>query len=154
MSIDGQFLAYASVEEGTRYCRFHMKKRLWDNSTVDTRMAALATATRDIDNLKLLGQRKLPDQPLRFPREGQAGVPDAVKAACVEIALCYLAGRDPDKEYTQLSMVRRQYGPMIDVKDTLRPEPHLAAGILSLVAWNLLLPYMRLPGSVTLVRSS
>lgn len=145
---------YISLEHANAYMNAHMYKQDWEGATIPERQAALRTATLDIDNLNLKGYKTSATQPLRFPRDGETQIPVPVKYACIEIAVQLLQGKDPDAEHDQLALATRQYGPLRDVRDTSIAEPHKIAGIVSLRAWNFLVPYLNVTQELRMKRGN
>ena len=152
-------LTYTTVVEAEAYLRYHLAKNAWFSATEDRRKGALIAATRIIDRLPYIGWRAVEGQKLKFPRVilgfdlGET-VPQPIQEACVEIALALLSGIDPEKEFNSLTLSRKEYLGMVQVKDTRHMEPHKLAGVPSMAGYLLLVPYLREVGTVTLNRIS
>jgi hypothetical protein len=82
-------------------------------------------------------------QPNQFPRGNDTTVPDAVSQACCELALALLDDVDPNFEIENLSASNQSLGDARLSRDTSYVQEHVRAGIPSIEAWTLLLPFMR-----------
>ena len=152
---------YVTPEYADLYFQTKLNTNPWDTANYENRSKALYEATRIIDALPLIETKAVKDQVLRFPRTNQlAGdppiptVPTDVEEACCDIALALLADVSPEHEYNLLSRVTVGYATTRQQKDTEMVEPHIAAGIPSLSAWQKLLKYVRDYQSIKLVRDS
>jgi len=163
--------SYVALGEADTYFQTRLNTSAWDNASFDNQRSALADATRIIDSLRLIGNKAVKDQELRFPREGQEAldtdidsdtygemiptVPDDVKIACMEIALALLDGIMPEEEYMLLSQSTTRYASIAKQKTTVEmPEPHIVAGVPSLRAFRLLWKYIEQDQVVFLERNS
>lgn len=89
--------SYVTVQEADEYLAVAYRPDAWTEASEADREAALIEATRQIDRQPLRGARAAADQPLAFPRVGQAEVPEAVKQAVCEQALFLLRQSDYDR---------------------------------------------------------
>jgi hypothetical protein len=134
---------YGSIQEADRYFGVLLHGELWDVTTPIRKYKALVTATKKIDTLRFAGVKTDNLQTLQFPRYGQTEVPLAIRQATYEEALSLLKGVDAETEYDNLFLRTRAFGTLRVDYDLNRPAPeHKKAGITSLRAWQLLIPYM------------
>lgn len=84
-----------------------------------------------------------------FPRvEDDDIIPSAIKAACIENALALIDGVDVALEFENLNMTNQAYANVRTAHDrTVKPD-HIVAGIPSLTAWRLMLPYLPDPREI------
>lgn len=149
-------LPYAEQIYAEDYFQYRLGTSKWDSASENDREAALRMASDDIDNLPLRGFLRANDQERRFPRDyaPDDSIPEAVKQATCELALEYLKGVDPHREYELLTRREMVYATIREQRLSTRVEPHIAAGIPSLRAFNLLVPFLRDERSARLVRKS
>lgn len=133
---------YVEVAEAIIYFSERLNTQAWDNAESGDQVKALATATRYIDRLNFAGEKTDPDQENQFPRGGDTEVPEDIKAATCEIALALLDGVDIEVERNNLDMVSQGFGNVRSTYERNTKPAHILAGIPSIVAWNLLLPYL------------
>lgn len=147
---------YADRHEANAYFQYRLGTQKWDAASEDDQNAALQMASDDIDKLPLRGFRRSTTQLRRFPRDYAPDdlVPEAVKFATCELALEYLKGVDPHKEYELLTRREMVYATIREQRHATRVEPHVVAGIPSLRAFNLMVPFLRDERSARLVRKS
>ena len=133
---------YQDIDGADTYFETRLFSEPWTIATTLNKTAALTMATKAIDNLKYDSKKVDPDQANEFPREPNTTVPQAIKDACCEIALTLLDGNDPNEAAENLSVERRSFSGVSTTYNTDIGKPWVSAGILSKVAWNLLVPYM------------
>jgi hypothetical protein len=75
-----------------------------------------------------------------------------LKQACILIAVALLSGRDPEQEYMTLAHTSETFGKMSLTREAHDLPPHLLAGIPSLEAWRLIVPYVKIDQTITLSR--
>jgi len=156
---------YATLEEAQSYfddCRLNAES--WDNSTPENQLKALKSATISIDRLNFKGSKVDPTQANEFPRiTGRlpsdstrvipsTGIPRDIQVACCELALSLLDGVDPDLEEEDLSSITEAYATVRVTSDPNVRKDHIRAGIISVVAWKYLLPYLNDPFAIYLRR--
>lgn len=145
---------YAEITDANTYFDTRLFTSIWDNASETDQIAALTMATQAIDNLNFLGELTEDDQENQFPRYEDDSVPTAIVNACCEIALSLIDGKDPEMEFENLTMSDFIYGEVkTKYNRRLLPE-HIVAGIPSITAWRLLLPYIRDPRSIKMERLS
>jgi len=115
---------------------------------------ALAMATKIIDRLNYRGEKYSATQENQFPRGTDTVVPDDIGQACFEIALALLDGVDPAMESDNLAMTSQGYANVRSTYDRELPVPHISAGVPSVTAWRYLVPYLRNPNYVDILRTS
>lgn len=144
---------YADREYAETYFNSRLHSSGWHGYSASDRDAALATATRYIDRLNFGGCKADEDQELQFPRGTDTEVPSDIKIACCEIAFEMLvAGRDPQLEFESLRNVSQGFSSVRKTVDGSYNHEHLAAGIVSMQAWNYLRPYLRTTSDVSVIR--
>lgn len=144
--------SYVTIDEAHTYMLGNMDYSIWDAS--EKKSTSLIQATRIIDALNLIGSKTDEDQALEFPRDGETAVPEAIKSACIEIALALVKGVDPEVEYRNLKVMASKYGNASVSYDTSVTYEHVVACVPSVTAWRLLKPYIRDRLTVTLERVS
>lgn len=174
-------LAYCSLDDAELYFSARLNTDAWDNATQINRIKALAQATRDIDKLNFAGAKLTNVQELQFPRGNindsdeiilgenfttgedtivnddivtstDTMIPDDIKWATCEIALDLLDGKDLEMEIENLSANTQGYSTVRTVYERKYLPEHLKAGIINYTAWCFLLPYLRDPRELSLVR--
>jgi len=172
---------YVTIDESQDYFDWRLDSTTWDEASNGSRGKAIVTATRAIDRLNfaglrtsdvtrllnqvdadgvLLGPLQLdpssdqpsPGQPLEFPRNGDTEIPQDIKAACCELALVLLDGIDPEQEMRSLAMLSQRFSSASSSYDPDAARMAQRHGIPSLVAWNLLYPYLADPNEIRLKR--
>lgn len=150
---------YASPAYAFAYFADRLGAGLWTTSSDEDKIAALKTATRMIDTLNFAGYKHdetwtngAPTQALQFPRGNDLVVPDEVFQACCELAFSLLDDRDPEIEMENLATAHNGIGDARIARDTRLAHEHIAAGIPSLRAWNLLKPFLIDPGRGVMLR--
>lgn len=162
--------AYATLAEADVYFETRLFSQLWANAPSQDRTAALLKATQDIDRLNFAGMKHTAWevaqtttdedaileasalQALQFPRGSDEVVPDDIKIACYEIAFNLLDGKDSELEYEDLPTVSQGYSSVRRTYNRSFTQEHLQHGIVSLLAWRLLKPYLRDGRGVKLCR--
>ena len=143
---------YLTVSEAETYFSGRYNSPAWDESSDTDKNKALITATRSIDRLNFYGEVAVEGQDLQFPRGTDTEIPQDILDACCEVAYSLLDGKEPEIDYENLSMVSQGYGNVRSTYDRdIKPDNELA-GISSIVAWRLLLPYLRDPRQVSVNR--
>lgn len=144
---------YLDVAGAQEYFDDRLNTEAWDEATDENRLKALKMATRLINNLNFVGIKFDPTQINEFPRYGQVSVPNDIMEATCELALQILDEPiDINLEIENLSASSRTFA--MTKTDYVRDFvlPHLRAGIISAEAWMKLLPYLRDPLNVKVVK--
>ena len=144
--------AYLTISEAQDYFDERLHTTAWDVATDDERTKALATATRAIDRLNFAGDKTDSEQANEFPRDSE-DTPQAILDACAEISIALLDGRDPEMEYESLTVSSGGFSSVREARREGDVQAHLAAGIPSALAWQMLLPYLRDSRSISLMRA-
>lgn len=134
---------YGTVQEADRYFGVLLHGELWEKTIYLRKYKALVSATKQIDTLRFAGRKTEDDQTLEFPRYGDDEVPLAIRQATYEEALSLLRGIDPTTEYDNLFIRSRGLGSLRTDYEPQNPPEHKKAGITSLRAWHILLPYLK-----------
>ncbi len=142
-SVISEHPTYGTVQEADRYFAVLLHGELWNRTPPLKRYKALVTATRQIQTLRFAGVKTDPDQVLEFPRSGATEVPLYVRYATYEEGLNLLKGADLTTEFNGLFAKSRVFGSLRTDYEPQNPPEHKKAGITSLRAWQLLLPFLR-----------
>ncbi len=146
---------YGTVVGADVYFSRKYGHEVWKNAKDDDKIAVLIEATQHIDLLNYYGSKTVSSQVLEFPRGGDTSVPTNIIYATYEEAYQILSGRDIVNEVRDLGVYQRKFGPVSTTYlQNINAPLHVAAGIISSIAWQLLCPYLRRADSVTLVRVS
>lgn len=145
---------YGTLQEADNYFAMMLEGQRWAANTRLRRMQALVSATKRIDRLNFVGVKSVASQPLQFPRGTDTLVPVDIEQACYEVALALLKGVDPDTEHDNLPATVQAYGGLRSEFDRSIVLPYMVAGIPSMTAWNLLLPYLQERREIELRRTS
>jgi len=113
--------------------------------------AASTMATKAINQLKFSGTKTESTQENEFPRDDDALVPDAVRRAHALEASAISRGADPEMDYQAREVKSTAFSGMRTTFSRGK-EDHVIAGITSITAWRLLLPYLNHDSSLTLSR--
>jgi hypothetical protein len=103
MEVSGFVPIFGSVEGADRYWSEMLNGQLWEVQSLDTKTKALVTATRAIDRLRFAGSKSDESQPLEYPRNGDATLPECLLQATYEEAMALLKGIDPSTEAPAIS---------------------------------------------------
>lgn len=141
--------AYIEITEADEYFRFSLYSEPWDDASEETKEKALVSATRSIEKLSFRGIKTDEDQLLEFPRNGETVVPAAVKQACCEEALALLSGKNPEEIADQSNVTSHRFASVSTSYDTDVRKIWEEVGLMSKVAFDLLVPYI---GSNELIR--
>ena len=153
--------SYITVHDASLYFQTRLGTDAWDTATPDNQAKALAQATRAIDRLNFIGIKADPNQAFQWPRivrtrrigtVGTACIPADIQTAVAELALNLLDGVDPDLEDELLGSQSDAYATVRVTSDSKVARDHIKAGIISMTAWRLLLPWLQDPRSITLLR--
>lgn len=143
-------IPYADVTYADGYFGDRLGTIAWDSASSQDKLKALKQSTRAIDQLNFAGQKydqtftgTDPTQPRQFPRGDDTVVPDDILRACCELALSLIDDVDPNLEIENLSLSSQGIGDARTNRDTSYVQDHVRAGIPSIQAWTLLVPYLR-----------
>ena len=158
-------LIYGSVTDANIYFANRLKSDVWEEATEKDRSLALLEATQRIENLRFDGQKAVSTQTLSFPRKyvtqdnvvsptyiTQTSIPANIIKACYEEAISVLSDDDQQLAFNNLNRKRSQVGSVEAEYFDMGQQAHILAGILSIRAWRLLLPYIKDSREVTLLR--
>lgn len=154
--------AYITVEQANNYFQTRLGTDAWDNAILTDQVKALAQSTRMIDRLNFIGIKASITQTFQWPRIigprriGSVGVvgpiPTDIEMAVAELALNLLDGIDADLEDELLGSQSDAYATVRVTSDSKLARDHIKAGIISMTAWRLLLPWLQDPRSITLLK--
>jgi len=142
---------YADITYADAYFLTHLWTTPWDDSIDANKTKALTMGTQIIDTLSFTGEVTSTTQDNQFPRDDEVTVPTDIQDASCEIALALLDGIQPDKELEAARMLRFTYDAVTTQYKTDVPD-HTYAGVPSVLAWRLLIPYLRDSDSFNLSR--
>lgn len=143
---------YGSVMDADTYFGTVLQTEAWDNASSTDKGKALEMATRDIDALNYISDKLESDQVNEWPRKQIESevVPTNIKYATYEQGKAYLEGKEQDAEYDATTIGTQSFGPVRTVNNS--SPIHVRNGILSIVAWRFLKPYLRSSRHIELVR--
>lgn len=156
MEVQGFVPVFGSEAGADRYFSERLDSQLWELANTDTRRKVLIQATRAINVLRFAGEKNVSTQPLEWPRNGEATIPETIMQATYEEALALLKGIDPDTEADNLNVTSRAFGKVrTDYEVRYAPrQQHIVAGIASAKAWQLLKQHLDPSTSLQLRRWS
>lgn len=155
---------YGSVIDGDTYFSKRLRSFFWDDATLADRKKALVEAAQIIDSLNYSGSKTDSEQLRQFPRTAPGSenpevvavsdteVPANIEIAAYEIAIQLLSGIDPNIEVENLASSSQGFSTARTTYERAYVLEHIAAGVPSARAWNLLRPFLRDPASVGLSR--
>ena len=155
---------YCTVDEADAYFLTRLNTEDWTYASDDERLRALNMATRAINNLNFAGEKYFPSQEDEFPRiindivygivneDLSMTYPTWLKEATCEIAVNLLDGTDMEQEAENLLAVGQSYATVSTSYNSQVVSEHMRAGIPSIVAWNLIKPYLANTRSINLRR--
>lgn len=133
---------YQTADDVSAYALTKPWTDAWDNADSDLQEKICFEATRRIDRLDFIGQKLVSDQALEFPRLGQTVVPDDILRAHSELCVEIAAQGPPDPSGTGAGILSERFAGVSVTYDTRLTSAHIQAGIVSEMAWALLLPYL------------
>jgi hypothetical protein len=163
------------VQEATDYFAARLHERAWSKASVSDRPKALRAATIIIDTLNYKGRKhsvsvvlaansQATDEEIRqaeaiqgleFPRGQDTEVPEAIRIACYEIAHSLLDGKDPEMELERLGIASQGFDVVRTSYDRANlPIEHVVNGVPNMLAWRLILPFLRDDQAIRLSRVS
>lgn len=146
--------SYLTISEAQTYFNTRLHTEPWDGAIDDQKTKALAMATNIIDRLNYEGEKTNEAQVNQFPRDADIVVPQDIMDATAEIALSLLDGVDPELEFENLAMITQQYGTIKSTYDRSINQQYKIAGVPSMTAWRMLVPYLRDSQGIDLNRVS
>lgn len=144
--------SYITVEEAQDYFDAKLGTDAWDSSTDDEKLKALKNATVLINRLNFKGYKTISNQGNEFPRDGSSIVPQPILDATCELALVLLDGASVNQEMSNIAATSRGFSSVRTNYTRDFVLAHIAAGIPSAEAWQLLLPYLRDPREIRIQR--
>ncbi len=153
--------SYITVDEGDAYFAGRLRTTAWDNASPEDKEKALIEASTIIDNLNFAGEKLELQQEHEFPRFGvdptlddivyDGDIPVILKLAVCEQAYAMLDGFDTEKEINNIQIDSKSFGDVKTHYDRDGVPINLKCGICAL-AWQFLLPLLRDPRDVRMVR--
>lgn len=122
----------------------------WSPLTSEEKLSILRDSTAIINRLRFRGEKTSSSQINAFPRYSTSVIPQNIMRATVYIALSISEGFSPNIEYTDLGRVSQKTAGISSTYTTKQPAEHVVAGVPSVTAWRLLLPFMPNPKYITL----
>ena len=145
---------YATEVDGDTYMTGKLDSDAWDDATAAEKQTALTQATRIIDRLNFIGAKNVATQVNQFPRGIDTTVPTDIRDASIEVAFALLDGVNPDLERENLNVVAQGLSSARSTYDRSFADARIAAGVPSMVAWNLLRPFLRDDRQIATLRST
>lgn len=133
---------YCTKEEANTYHGLTLRGKEWSETSDGDKDLALYQATLSINGLRYAGYKTVATQGNQFPRNGSSQIPDDIKEACMEIALCLIQGVHPDLEVIQAGFEVSTVVSARVAKNPDRTPVWILSGIPSLSAWQKLIPYL------------
>lgn len=147
-------MSWADRTYADAYFANRLNTDAWDNATEANQDKALAQATAAFERLSYRGEKTSSTQTYQFPRGRDTEIPSDCKDAVCEEALNLLDGADIQFEYENLFMRSEGFANVRSSHDTGQLREHIAAGITSITAWRLILPYLRDTREIRVERAS
>jgi hypothetical protein len=130
--------SYCTIEEANEYFAGRLHAERWGETSDADKEKALRQATKEIDRMPLIGRKAVSEQVLAFPRHPEIKIPEAVKAACCEIALALLErGNSQRRKLQQEGVQSFSLGNMSETY-----TPGAGRGLLSQESKDLLRPWL------------
>lgn len=145
---------YVTNIDADLYFRTRYPSTSWQDASDTDKVAVLTTASDKIDRLNFAGVKTSKTQPREFPRALDAAIPQEILRATCEIAYALLDGSDPSIEIQNQRNSSVSLGDAKTSADTSYSQAHILAGIPSIQAWHLLLPFLRDPYEIRMLRDS
>ena len=160
-------LSMVTLEEAETYFKGRVGSENWDcvsELTEDEqgespseqeaflKLQALVDATRRINRLNYKGCKADPAQAHAFPRDDDSEIPNNIKDAVCELANELLGGVDDNLEVENLGVLSQSFSGVKTSHDRSSTPLHIIAGIPSVVAWRNLLPFLKDPRKLRMVR--
>jgi hypothetical protein len=148
--------SYAGVPEANLYVAYAYGPQYtyWLTATELVQNQVLIQATRMMERLPFAGMKKTINQPLFFPRTDDLTIPEDIVSANIELAVTlYSEGRNAQMDYEEIPVSSQGYGKARESRDTTIELPHILAGIPSLEAWRLMLPYIDRDKTIYMTRA-
>lgn len=162
---------YALKADGDTYFGNKLHSDSWLDASDTEKDAALFEATQAINQLRFAGLKAAgytaslstscestiataeATQELQFPRGADTEIPTQIKYACLELAL-YLLENDynADLELQSQNVISQGISSARVTYGASRMSPNVIAGIPSIAAWRLLLPYLDNPRNISFRR--
>lgn len=147
----------------TDYFALNLNNETWNAATSIQKISALIQATRAIDRLNFVGHKLTQSQVLQFPRNTnsyylpfpfdannglytfptECDYPDDIEFACYEEASLLLADPDTQDAISSTNIIAEQLGAAKVSYDRSYIQTNVRSGIMSVMAWNFLQPYIR-----------
>lgn len=134
--------SYCTVEEADAYLNATLDYLVWLSTDSNTKIRALNTATRQINQLRYKGTKTDESQTFQFPRNGDVTVPQDIKDACILIAAALADGVDLEIEFGNLQVASESYTNIKTTYDRSSVPEHIINGIPCIAAWRKLKPYL------------
>jgi len=143
---------YIELADAQEYFDERLYSDAWNDASDADKLKALKMATRRIDKLSYIKNKYDESQDNQFPRGTDIDVPDDIKQACCELALALLNGLDINSEIDNLAVEGQGFANVKDTYNRTFVMDHIRAGIPSIEAWELLVPYLNDPRQVIIKR--
>jgi hypothetical protein len=144
---------YLDTTDAQTYFDGRLSTDAWDDASSADKTKALTMATRAIDALNFQGEKTVSTQEHQFPRGGDLTVPQEILDATCEVALSLLDGNTIDEAYQRSRISSERYATVGTTYNNDLPEIHVLNGIPSIVAWQLLKPFLRDPRAIAIDRA-
>jgi hypothetical protein len=143
---------YITIAEGDAFLAGELNSSAWDAADSAEKQKAITTATRAIDRLAFCGYKTVDTQTNEFPRNDEVTIPQGIKDATALEALALLDGKDPELEWENQFMTTQGFANARSAYDRSSKADNIISGIMSIKAWNYLLPYLNDPNTIKIER--
>lgn len=154
---------YLTVIESDAYFNDELFPEPWFDAANDAarKDKAIRKATEIINTLRFAGIKTLETQENEFPRTYPGtgnetdGIPEEIQNATAELARALIDGKDIESEVETLRVKKEKFSSVSTEYDTGKADDlHLRSGIVSVLAWNWLKPFLEVPSSIVWDRVS
>lgn len=135
------FTPYLTYTEADTLLANILDTDAWDDASNADKTKALFMASQAIDRLDYMYSKTSDTQDNEFPRNGDTAIPEDIQWATAYEAMMLLEGKDPEFEREELTTSRDRYA-AVSTQYIEAPEDHINNGIMSIKAWNFLLPHL------------
>jgi hypothetical protein len=129
--------SYVTVAEADAYFALRLFADPWDDAVELDKQKALAMSTKAIQALAIMDWDTLPQD---------------IKDATCENAYALLDGVNPEMEFENLSMTQQAYANVRSTYNRNISMEHIEAGIVSIAAWRLIVPYLDVSKTIQISR--
>lgn len=151
----------------TDYFALNLNNATWNGATMQIKIAALMQATRAIERLNFVGDKLVATQPMQFPRNSippenaptipfpvEYDYPDDIENAAYEEASYLIDNSDTQSALQDINVLSEQLSSAKITYNRNIVPTNYRSGIMSILAWEYLQPYLRDPLTLNLSRAN